>query len=133
MKIIVLSASILFLFTSIKAQVTDTSDWKLKRYKIQDENFFISHSTNDAEHYAKRANLHYEIKQYKEAVIDYNKAILLAPKYASAYNNRGLCEYNLQDNESAIKDYNKALELDSNYALAYNNRGLSRYELNNFA
>jgi len=63
----------------------------------------------------------------KEAIVDYDKAILINPKYETAYNNRGLAKSNQLDYNGAILDYNKAIELDPNNANIYNNRGKTKY------
>jgi lipoprotein NlpI len=57
------------------------------------------------------------------AISDYNQAISLDPKYASAYNNRGNAYKNKGNYDRAIADYNEAIRLDPKYALAYRNRG----------
>ena len=48
--------------------------------------------------------------KHKEAIEDFNKAIKLDPKYASAWNNRGAAKADLGDHKEAIEDYNRALE-----------------------
>ena len=74
------------------------------------------------------------LKQYKQAIADYNTAIDLDPKYARAYNNRGVAYDALGQYEQAIADYNTAIELDHDpLARPYNNRGwayrnLGQYE-----
>ena len=68
-------------------------------------------------------------KQYSEAIADYDKAIELDPRSASAYYNRGVTKYNLKEYSEAIADYDKAIELDPNFALAYYARGLACREL----
>ena len=65
------------------------------------------------------------MKQYAEAISDFDKAIDLNKDYAEAYNNRGLVKYDLKHYDAAIEDYGKAIELKPDYALAYNNRGVT--------
>jgi protein O-mannosyl-transferase len=57
---------------------------------------------------------------------NYNKAILMAPKYSLAYFNRGVSRNFLQDFQGAISDYNKALEFDPGNLTIYVNRGTVR-------
>jgi tetratricopeptide (TPR) repeat protein len=57
------------------------------------------------------------------AMADYNQAIKLNPKGASAYNNRGNIRFTKRDLDKAMADYNQALRLNPKYAIAYNNLG----------
>jgi len=82
-----------------------------------------------AEDYFYSGNTKYELKDYKGALQDYNKAIELNPNYALAYYNRGVAKDKLKDYRRALQDYNKAIELNPNYALAYYNRGGAKIRL----
>lgn len=60
----------------------------------------------------------------------YDRALELAPRYATAYGNRGLTRAALGDLPGAIADYDQVLELDPQYAVkTYGNRGLARAAL----
>ncbi len=59
-------------------------------------------------------------KEYDKAIADYNEAIRLDSKYASAYNNRGTVWYEKQEYDEAIANYNEAIRLDPKFASAYN-------------
>ncbi|MBI1995088.1 MAG: tetratricopeptide repeat protein [Deltaproteobacteria bacterium] len=74
-----------------------------------------------------RGLTNYKKKDYDGAILDYDKAIELDPKYAAAFNNRGLAYHNKKDYDRAIQDYDRAIQLDPNYALAFNNRGWTYY------
>ena len=53
------------------------------------------------------------LKQFDKAILDYNKAIELAPGEAKFYNYRGqLYENELNQFEKSLSDYNKAIELE---------------------
>ncbi|MCX8166380.1 MAG: tetratricopeptide repeat protein [Candidatus Micrarchaeota archaeon] len=84
-------------------------------------------SITDAKSYFNKGNIHYEKGEYKKAIEQYTKAIVLNRLYSEAYFNRALCYYNLKDYDSAIEDYTKALELDPNNPILYNNRGDAFY------
>jgi len=71
----------------------------------------------------KKGNTHYDTKQYKEAIVNYDRAVQLDPNYAIAYNQRGNAYYYLKEYQKAIADYNRAIELDPTMITAYNGRG----------
>jgi tetratricopeptide (TPR) repeat protein len=68
------------------------------------------------------------------ALVDFNQAISLDPKYALAYGNRAILKYeNLNDVQGALADYDRAIAFNPKYAKAYANRGkLKDDKLNDF-
>ena len=67
--------------------------------------------------------------KYKEALSDFNRAIILDPNYDQTYYNRGVVRSHLGDKEGALSDFNKALELKKDYAQAFCNRGATKFEM----
>jgi len=67
------------------------------------------------------------LKDYDKAVLDYNKAIEINPKYYKTYGNRGNAYFNKGMYDKAIEGYNKVIEIDIKDYLAYTNRGLAYY------
>lgn len=57
-------------------------------------------------------------QQYDQAIADYNKAIELNPKYATAYYNRGVAYVKKKNLKKAQADFNRAVELNPQYAEA---------------
>ena len=51
------------------------------------------------------------MKDYRAALVDYNKAIELDPRFSEAYYNRGLTNIFLGNNRQGIQDLSKAGEL----------------------
>ena len=67
----------------------------------------------------------FKIKDYTNALKDYDKAIDLAPEDSENYNNRADLYKDIEDYSNALKDYAKVIEIssDSNStSRAYNNR-----------
>ena len=54
-----------------------------------------------------------------EAILDFDKAILLNPKNLNAYFNRANAKNILRDYQGALRDLNKVIELDSSYKKTY--------------
>jgi len=80
--------------------------------------------------YTTRANAKGKLGRHKEAIADYDTAIELDPKYASAYCNRGIARGKLGRHKEAIADYDTAIGLDPKYASAYYGRAFAERALN---
>jgi tetratricopeptide (TPR) repeat protein len=87
--------------------------------------FSLISCTKDAAFYVSRGNHHVEEGQYDEAISNYNKALEINPRYASAYYNRGIAYGEKGQYNEEISDYNKALEINPKSADAYCNRGIA--------
>lgn len=85
-----------------------------------------------AETHFLRGNTAYALELYKEAIVEYNKAIRLKSDFAKAYNNRGLAKMFLEQYFAAIADYDKTIQLKPNLAEAYSNRGLVKAKLGQY-
>jgi tetratricopeptide (TPR) repeat protein len=76
----------------------------------------------------------YQFKgEVDRAIADYDAAIKLNPKFASAYNNRGAAFRKQDQLERAIADYELAIRLDPRLDLAAENRDVLRKELQRLA
>ena len=51
---------------------------------------------------------------YNQAILDYNKAIKLNPRYANAYYNRAIAYKKLGQSKKAAGDYNNYLKINGN-------------------
>lgn len=73
------------------------------------------------------------LENYKEAIVDFTKAIELELPYSFAYYGRGIAYKNLNETEKAKADFEKAIEFDteeSDELLAF--RGLAYHELGKY-
>ena len=80
--------------------------------------------------YVKRGKEKVKLGKNFGAIQDFDKAININPKNASAYLGRGLAKHNLGQPIEAIQDYDKAIVLNPNNALAYWFRGDAKSDLN---
>lgn len=79
--------------------------------------------TKTAMDWFEKGNYNYDIGNCKEAVVDYQKATELNPKYAESYNNKAYTEMRMGNYKEALNDLDKALEINPNYVNALMNRG----------
>ncbi len=82
--------------------------------------------------YVNRGFTYDQLQRYKEALVDYERAIQLDHTLIQIYYNRGLTYRNLHRNNEALADYNWAIQLDPTYAPAYNDRGITYYNLGQY-
>ncbi len=66
---------------------------------------------------------YFKKKMYDEAIISFDTAIQIEPRYAAAYYNRGRAYAEKGNLDEAISDYAKAIEINPNYAKSYYGRG----------
>ena len=98
------------------------------------EKNYLNVKTIDYEHFFNRAQDKFELADYEEAILDYNKALELSPtEICLVYSMRGNAKRNLGDFDGAISDQNKALDFDPLYADGYFNRGSAKYKMGDFA
>ena len=100
---------------------------------LKDKNELNTNARN-YEYFFNRAQDKFELADYEEAILDYNKALELSPtEICLVYSMRGNAKRNLGDFDGAISDQNKALDFDPLYADGYFNRGSAKYKMGDFA
>src|SRR5207248_9227031 len=62
--------------------------------------------------YICRGETYSKIKEYRQAIEDFNRALTLDSNSAAAYYNRGLAYRYLKEYKHAIKDFDRALKLE---------------------
>lgn len=63
------------------------------------------------DHY-NRGTAYFQLKKYKEALADLDKAYSMNSQYVNTLLNRGLTKYYLKDYDGAIKDFSVGMEID---------------------
>lgn len=86
----------------------------LMDYKSAVKDFSIVIAAGKAtylDHY-NRGTAYFQIKKYKEALADLNKAYTMNPHYVQTLLNRGLTKYYLKDFDGAIGDFTEGIGID---------------------
>ncbi len=100
---------------------------------INTYNRFIEFAPKIPSAYLNRANVKFnKLKNYNEAIHDYNKVIMLDSNYIDAYFNKGLANFNLRKFNDAISDFTKSTELKPDYYQAHYNIGITKSNLGDF-
>ena len=73
-----------------------------------------------------------QLKEYAEAISNYNISIKLNPNYPNSYNNKGIALAEKHNYSEAILNYDEAIRLKKDYFDAYLNKGISLYKLKKF-
>ena len=87
----------------------------------------------DYEYFFNRAQDKFELGNFEEAILDYNKALELSPaEICLVYSMRGNAKRNVGDFDGAISDQNKALDFDPLYVDGYFYRSIAKYKMGDF-
>lgn len=93
---------------------------------------FLCGCNRSPEFYFKRANRQLSTGRDRQALEDYNKAVLLKRRFPEALTARGMLYERQGDKQKAMLDYRKAIDVDSSYLPAYNNTGALLMDSENY-
>ncbi|MEI6347436.1 MAG: glycosyltransferase family 39 protein [Bacteroidota bacterium] len=99
---------------------------------FQDFNKLIEIDKGYSNSFHNRGISRFFLKDYTNAIKDYNVEILNNPKDEKAYFDRGNAKNSNQDYAGAIKDFDKTIEMNSRTEGVYFNRGNAKKDLNDF-
>lgn len=74
----------------------------------------------------------YKGKKYKEAIVDFSKAIKKDSKFYDAYIMKGQSYEQLNENKKALKEYSKILKINPKFVDAYTRRGQLHKKMKNY-
>lgn len=89
----------------------------------------LNTNTLHTEAWYHRGLTYFKMKQYKEALDDFDQAALLQPQNPFRYASRAYVRSQIGDAHGAVEDYQKALDLDPEDAITLNNLGLLEEQL----
>lgn len=120
----VIVAGIVFSYASYSRVLT----WK-NSYTLWDD--VIKKYPKCSVAYINRGNAYVMDEKYKQAINDYNKAILIEPSAVDAYIDRAIVKSIQKDITGAIEDYNKAIFIGPADDKMYSERALLKLEMQN--
>src|SRR3546814_19573371 len=84
---------------------------------------------DDAGAFVYRGQVYSKKKLFGDALADFDRAVLLAPKSPWPFNNRGLAHADSGDYAAAVIDYSAALAREKGTYTDYHNRGTAQLHL----
>ncbi|MEP7195704.1 MAG: tetratricopeptide repeat protein [Saprospiraceae bacterium] len=117
-------------FTGLNIRLTGErkKDSSLFYKALIEQNLTLKLDSNAAYAYNEIGLLYRRLKNYTAAIDQFNKALLITPKWVFPLTNLAGCYYNLGNTDKAIEYGSKSIELDPSSALAQLNLARS-YEL----
>lgn len=82
--------------------------------------------------YYKIGGIQIRLKQKAEAILSFNKSLMLDSNYIPAIMGRAQVSMDKKKYKAAIKDYTRVLEIDWGYHTAYRSRAMAQYWLKNY-
>ncbi len=79
--------------------------------------------------YNNRGAAKLDLGNNQGAILDFDRAININPKFAGAYFNRGNAKSDLGNKQEAIIDFDRAIDINPKFADAYCKRGNAKYKL----
>src|SRR5262249_60944662 len=127
-----IGAGLVLIATSITALAQTSDDWKLCRRSDEETGIPACQRLikNSALSRKERAEAHVELGQFyagERAIVEYDKAIELEPRYARAYRLRAKAHIGIDDYDKAIADATQAIDLEPSDAEAYQVRGYAHH------
>ncbi|NQV41018.1 MAG: fused MFS/spermidine synthase [Candidatus Marinimicrobia bacterium] len=86
-----------------------------------------SDKSTDPRYFYNQAVMLIQKQKYKEAIVDFQRAIKLKPDYVNAIIGLGAMYQNLGEYEQAIEEYKKALTIDPEHSGTHNNLAILYY------
>lgn len=99
------------------------------REAIESLNLAIEANDKNARAFNARGVAYFSLKDYTNALLDYERAAQLQPEWYQPYFNRGRLRVEQQDWEGALKDFTEAVGRQSDSSEVYANRGMVLYQL----
>ena len=94
--------------------------------RIRNSDRLAQNSQQQADLLLKAGNQKFRTRDYAGAIVDFSRAIQIAPNFEKAFYNRGV-SYDLSNNkQSAIDNYSQAIQLNSQKLASYFNRSVAR-------
>jgi tetratricopeptide (TPR) repeat protein len=91
-----------------------------------------SDKSTDPRYFYNQAVMLIQKQKYKEAIVDFERALSLKPDYLNAIIGLGAMYQNLSEYEAAIDQYKLALTIDPNHSGTHNNIAINYYTVRQY-
>lgn len=92
----------------------------------------ILFAQDDAKNLTQKGMTEFEVRDYKEALLFFNKAIEKDSSYSIAWYMRGNTKSTFEDLHGAMQDYNRAIDINPKFSEAYYERGNVKFKLQDY-
>ncbi|MEM9945327.1 MAG: tetratricopeptide repeat protein [Cyanobacteria bacterium P01_D01_bin.36] len=99
---------------------------------IQIFNQLSAYEPNNADNFANRGLMHYNLKHYEQALADFDRALELNPELDKAYNNRANLHATQQNWLDALDDYDEAIDINPLNMRARLNQAITLREIGDY-
>lgn len=86
----------------------------------------------ESEKHDSQGDIHFDAREYEDAVKEFTEAILLEDDNPLYYTKRGYAYYKSGDYDKALLDFNRAIQLDASYVDAYEGRAMVYFQQRKF-
>ncbi|NQT61825.1 MAG: fused MFS/spermidine synthase [Candidatus Marinimicrobia bacterium] len=91
-----------------------------------------SDKSTDPRYFYNQAVMLIQKQKYREAIVDFERALSLKPDYLNALIGLGAMYQNLSEYEAAISQYKRALAIDPNHSGTHNNMAINYYTVKKY-
>ena len=85
-------------------------------------NELIDADSDDILAFLARGSVYLKMRDTKNAINDFSRALEIDSKHPKAYHLRGLAHEMAGDNDEALSDFNRAIDIDTEYGAAFYSR-----------
>ncbi|PAX59952.1 site-2 protease family protein [Brunnivagina elsteri] len=103
-----------------------------QKYELEKTTVAITKNPNDVNAYIKRAKIRQRLRDYRNAIADYNQVLRLQPNQTQYRLNRAILYSQVDNIQAEIKDYNYLIQLNPQHLENYISRGYAYLKIQDY-